>query len=123
MARFRKKPQTFVAEQYDGSTTHHLMCEGVCRWGKGNCPTGAHVHTTHDGQAVEIEAGDWIVAEPNGDGYYPIKPQVMLLIADRIADPDCLSCHGTGHAVVRRDGITYASGTCRCMGGDVFANA
>lgn len=37
---------------------------------------GAYVVTAHS-QVVYLEDGDWIVAEPDGSGYYPIKPHIM----------------------------------------------
>ena len=79
MAKYRKLPVVVDAEQYDGSTTHHLMCEGVCRWVHATCPASPHVHTAHDGQAVAVEAGDWIIREPGGRGYYPCKPDIFEL--------------------------------------------
>jgi len=36
-----------------------------------------HVHTIHDGQFCLVEDGDWIVPEPDGVHFYPIKPEIM----------------------------------------------
>lgn len=36
----------------------------------------AYVVTAH-GQKVYLEAGDWVVAEPDGRGYYPIKDDIF----------------------------------------------
>lgn len=38
---------------------------------------GVSFVTTAHHQTVELAAGDWIVAEPNGDGYYPIKSDIF----------------------------------------------
>jgi hypothetical protein len=75
--KFRKRPIIVEAERYNGSYTHHEMCEGICRWDRDNCPTAPHVHTAHEGQAVIVEKGDWIIREPGGRGYYPCKPDIF----------------------------------------------
>ena len=50
------------------------MCGCQTIGGPGTVP---HVHTAHNFQTVLVNPGDWIVAEPNGDGYYPIKDEIM----------------------------------------------
>lgn len=83
MPRFRSKPRQIEAEQFrtaNGALDH----EGVCCGGEGceeptlpynNYP---HVHTIHGpGRSVQLADGDWIVPEPDGIHYYPIKDEVM----------------------------------------------
>lgn len=45
----------------------------------------AYVVTTH-GQRVYLADGDWITAEPNGDGYYPIKPDIFAATYEPVVD-------------------------------------
>lgn len=35
-----------------------------------------YVVTAH-GQRVYLEPGDWVIAEPDGRGYYPVKPDIF----------------------------------------------
>ena len=81
MAKFRKKPIVIEAEQYsrERELADGYVPEGVTRCprsedgGEGGMP---FVITAHH-QPVTLEDGDWITAEPNGDGYYPIKPDIF----------------------------------------------
>lgn len=74
--KFRKRPSVIEAEQY------HNVPNG---WPAGVCAgcrdvglsVGPHVHTIHKGQIVELEDGDWIVPEPDGVHYYPIRDDVL----------------------------------------------
>jgi hypothetical protein len=68
---FDSIPTRIEAEQFDGKTSG-----GVC-WDTCLDPSEPHVHTAHNNQAVAIEIGDWIVPEPNGSGYYPIKDEIF----------------------------------------------
>lgn len=76
MPKFRKRPLVITAEQY------HNVPNG---WPKGVCAgcdavglsIGPHVHTAHNNQAVELEDRDWIVPEPDGVHYYPIKDNIF----------------------------------------------
>ena len=77
MAIFKRKPSTekFVeAAQYfkDGP-----IVAGVC--GDADCElmSADHVHTAHERQAVELTDGDWILPEPDGQGFYPVKADVF----------------------------------------------
>jgi hypothetical protein len=78
MPRFRKKPSYFEADQ----------------WFPGKAVVGVHdpipgelprhyVRTAHK-QVVFLEPGDWVVAEPDGSGYYPIKPDIFPTICDPV---------------------------------------
>lgn len=91
--KFRKKPTVIEAEQF-------LPDEG--KWPKGvrNTPTGLcgciligvtakpHVHTMHANQAVEVVSGDWIVPEPDGKHFYPIKDEVFRSSYDPVEEQD-----------------------------------
>lgn len=68
--RFRKKPVVVEAEQWDGVR----QIRGVCYCGN---ESGAHVHTTHEGQTVRLQKGDWILPEPDGVHFYPVKPDIF----------------------------------------------
>ena len=46
----------------------------------------AHVHTMHNNQAVILEPGDWIIPEPDGIHYYPVKPAVFEATYEPVLD-------------------------------------
>lgn len=50
---------------------------GVCNCPSDECGRASHVHTAHGRQAVRLEKGDWVLAEPDGKGYYPVKPDIF----------------------------------------------
>lgn len=70
--KFRKKPTVIEAFQYK---VGQPVPKGVFTQAGGE-PYQAYVMTTHN-QMVFLSDGDWIVAEPDGNGYYPIKPHIM----------------------------------------------
>ena len=78
MPKFRKKPVVIEAEQYIG----HFI-KGVC--GCDDC-TGLHVHTIHENQFVELEIGDWIIPEPDGEHFYPCKPDIFEATYDPVEE-------------------------------------
>lgn len=60
--------RTFPEDQRDGrNIRNHCTC-GETAW---------HVHTMHKGQTCVLEDGDWIVPEPDGQHFYPVKPDVF----------------------------------------------
>jgi hypothetical protein len=75
--KFRRKPDLniYEPEQFRFVTALSSPIEGVCRCCDGG--SGPHVHTTHNDQTVALEDGDWIMPEPNGDGFYPIKQVIF----------------------------------------------
>jgi hypothetical protein len=83
--KFRSKPREIEAEQFhvaNGATDHAGVCVGGPQCENPelrDMPPAikAHLHTMHEGQSVILEDGDWIVPEPDGVHYYPIKPDVM----------------------------------------------
>lgn len=87
--KFQKKPAVIEAEQWWPGK----IVEGVCGGDRdklcgctliGGLGDKPHVHTAHQGQIVLLEPGDWIVKEPNGDGYYPIKDEIMKKLYDEV---------------------------------------
>jgi hypothetical protein len=74
MSKFRKKPVVIEAAQFlEGKP----IPNGVCFGWRCNGDKHQHVHTIHENQKVYVEFGDWIVPEPNGENYYPIKPDIF----------------------------------------------
>ena len=82
MAKFRKKPVVIEAEQwFPGNQAigvrgddPNMWCGCVTIGGPADKP---HVHTIHGNQAVVVEPGDWIIAEPDGIHFYPCKPDIF----------------------------------------------
>lgn len=71
MARYKSKSRYCQAGQYfpdqPGPSGIQLDVDGR-----------AFVVTTH-GNRVYLVSGDWVVKEPDGNGYYPIKPHIFDL--------------------------------------------
>ena len=69
MPKFRKKPVIVEAVQWFGPQTEHpgVASEDDSRY---------YVTTAH-GQRAYLARGDWIIAEPDGRGYYPCKPDIF----------------------------------------------
>lgn len=77
MAKYRKKPVVIDAEQFYADAPYP---PGVCRCQVAAGPAHdgrPHVHTMHAGQPVVLEDGDWIIPEPDGEHFYPCKPDVF----------------------------------------------
>ena len=76
MPKFRKKPVVIEAEQY---VKYGKLVKGMCNskscFISGN--SKMHVHTIHNNQIVNLEIGDWVVPEPDGEHFYPIKPDIF----------------------------------------------
>jgi hypothetical protein len=76
MAQYRKKPVVIEAEQY---TEYGKLVKGMCN--SQSCYVRVndkpHVHTIHNGQMVDLEVGDWIIPEPDGEHFYPVKPEIF----------------------------------------------
>ena len=74
--KFRKIPVEIEAEQY---AEENKLVKGMCN--SQSCfvkhCNKPHVHTIHDNQIVILEVGDWIIPEPDGEHFYPIKPDIM----------------------------------------------
>ena len=76
MAKYRKKPVEVEAEQY---TAYGKLVKGMCN--SVSCYTSGnsepHVHTIHAGQIVNLEVGDFVLPEPDGKHFYPVKPDIF----------------------------------------------
>ena len=76
MAKFRKKPIVIESEQYiKYGVLVHGMCNSRSCFAEGN--DKPHVHTIHNNQMVNLEIGDWIIPEPDGQHFYPIKDDIF----------------------------------------------
>ena len=76
MAKFVKKPLVIEAEQYKEYGKLVIgMCNSQSCYTSGN--NEPHVHTIHNGQMVNLEIGDWVIPEPDGEHFYPIKDDIM----------------------------------------------
>jgi hypothetical protein len=74
--RYKSKPRFTEAEQFFRNNVSLLSdIRGVCQ-----CPAGdmrGHVHTIHNNQVVNLEDGDYVLPEPNGVNFYPVKPDIF----------------------------------------------
>ena len=81
--KFRKKPIVIEAEQL---TRDGAYPKGVCschiNQGRG------HLHTIHEGQVVNVDYGDWIIAEADGKHFYPCKDDVFVATYELVEDDD-----------------------------------
>lgn len=93
MAEYRKKLDTriFTPEQFTmmngfPDRVFRGLCNSITCHRSNNKP---HVHTIHEGQIVNLEHGDWIMPEPDGVHYYPIKPNIFAATYELVdAPPD-----------------------------------
>lgn len=79
MVHYQKKPIIIEAVQY---VKYGGLVKGMCNSHscKGENPASIaepHVHTIHDNQMVFLEIGDWIIPEPDGEHFYPCKPDIF----------------------------------------------
>lgn len=80
--KFRKRPIFVEAEQFlPDQALLPFRDRGAC------CFDGEewYVVTAH-GQAATIVDGDWIIAEPDGRGFYPCKPDIFEATYERVAE-------------------------------------
>lgn len=71
--KFRKLPVIIEADQYHEFSLGNIP--GVCCCDATTF--GVHLHTIHQGQIVELQDGDWVVAESDGKHFYPVKDEVF----------------------------------------------
>ena len=85
MAKYRKKPVVIDAEQY---TKYGKLVEGMCNsrscFVEGN--NEPHVHTIHNNQIVILEIGDFVIPEPDGEHYYPCKPDIFEKTYEKVEE-------------------------------------
>lgn len=83
MAKYRRKPTVIEAEQY---TQYGKLVTGMCNsqscYVEGN--NLPHVHTIHNNQIVNLELGDYIIPEPDGEHFYPCKPKIFENTYDKV---------------------------------------
>lgn len=83
MAKYRKKPVIIEAEQY---VEYGKLVKGMCN--SQSCFTDEnnqpHVHTIHNNQMVLLAVGDWIIPEPDGEHFYPCKPDIFEATYDAV---------------------------------------
>lgn len=79
MPKFRKKPVVVEAEQFTGKMPLPFRDKDACRLG----PNGWCVITAH-GHETPIVDGDWIIPEPNGNGFYPCKPDIFAATYEKL---------------------------------------
>lgn len=72
--KFIPKPIPIDAEQFHASDVQSVR--GVNPPMRGDAEQRFYVVTAH-GQQTFIESGDWIVAEPENRGFYPVKPDIF----------------------------------------------
>ncbi len=76
MPKFRKKPVVIEAVQY---VEYGKLVNGMCN--SRSCYTAGnnkpHVHTIHNNQIVLLEIGDFVIPEPDGEHFYPCKPDIF----------------------------------------------
>jgi hypothetical protein len=86
MPQYRPRPVEIDAEQffYDGPTVRGVFYPPT---ENGTYIGDAFVITMHE-QRVYVQNGDWIIAEPDGEHYYPCKDEVFRKRID--ADPQQL---------------------------------
>lgn len=84
MAKYRSKPVVIDAFQFHPATITNgqAAANGICYGpmsGEGCIVSNeAHVHTMHEGQHVLLSDGDFVVPEPDGVHFYPVKESVFL---------------------------------------------
>lgn len=86
MAQYRKKPVVVDAVQfsYDGPQVRGVFYPSVSEDGK-TYEGDAFVITMHD-QRVYLQSGDWIIAEPDGEHFYPCKDDVFRSTYEPVVD-------------------------------------
>lgn len=84
--KFRKKPVVVDAEQWfpgkevRGVFLYHPPDAVIGGRGRGEQRFKQEPYfavTTAHGQITRVAEGDWIIAEPDGRGFYPCKPDIF----------------------------------------------
>lgn len=84
MAKYRKKPIVIEAVQFRYGESPAGVCH--CIEGPGKAACYPHIHTIHQGQTVLLADRDWIIAEPDGEHFYPCKPDIFEATYDPVDD-------------------------------------
>jgi hypothetical protein len=101
MTKYRKRPVEVEAEQY---TAYGKLVKGMCN--SRSCYTSGnnqpHVHTIHNGQIVLLEVGDWVLPEPDGEHFYPCKPDIFATTYEPVGKPTTTH-HSANELTVSRE--------------------
>lgn len=100
MTVYRRKPLEIEAEQYkeDGDPVNGVLYD---EW-------GAFVITIHD-QVVYLEDGDWVIQEPDGEHYYPCKPDIFADQYELAGTLDQVTIERNALAVILSGWVTNVS--------------
>lgn len=74
MAKYRKRPVVIEAVQFTGVPVRGVCERAECYLNTSDVP---HVHTVHGNQRINVKIGDWIIPEPDGVHFYPVKPDIF----------------------------------------------
>ncbi len=79
--RFRTKPVVIEAEQFLANGEATQPVKGMKLWPDENGlqprdMSWGYVTTIH-GQSAHVQHGDWVIAEPDGEHFYPCKPDIF----------------------------------------------
>ena len=88
--KFRKKPLIVEAYQWfpQPEDTDELPQPGVFREVSfGGYGERYYIITAH-GQKAFLDPGDWIVKEPDGVHYYPVKPDIFAETYEAVEEED-----------------------------------
>lgn len=78
MARYRSRPAECEAEQWTGTDdSYRKVCAFVGRLLPWNDEEGELTVVTAHGHETIVSEGDYVVAEPDGRGHYPCKPDIF----------------------------------------------
>lgn len=80
MAKFRKRPIIIEAEQF---LPHDRILPFVRRGAVGLEGGRYYVVTAHN-QKAYLDDGDWVIAESDGEHFYPCKPDIFSATYDLI---------------------------------------
>jgi hypothetical protein len=91
VAKYRKRPVVVDTEQFvfDHVIGRRPLPVGVTRESEGDPMSlvGERVRffvVTAHGQKTEVQTDDWIIAEPDGRGYYPCKPDSFAATSEHV---------------------------------------
>jgi len=82
MAKFRRKPTEVEAFQWFQNGTENPR--NAVKHALIDLGTAAFCVTTIHGQKTIVVDGDWIITEPDGEHYYPCKPDIFEAIYEPV---------------------------------------
>jgi len=82
MPEFESIPKRIIAEQFipDGPDAKPLPFpdQEACKLDYNAKPEPQWYVVTIHGAPCPIESGDWIIPEPDGEHFYPVKPDIFV---------------------------------------------